>query len=143
MVEIGRLSQSIPPLLLIVWLATYSRCRSLNIMNLNDQTAMALGLHLQRERRIVLILATALASLSVILVGNITFVGLIAGHIVRKWLGNDHRIIIPASMIVGSLILLIADTIGRVLLVGTGIPTGIIVSLIGAPYFLWLLKQEG
>ena len=130
-------------LLLIVWLATYSRCRSLNIMNLNDQTAMALGLHLQRERRIVLVLATALASLSVILVGNITFVGLIAGHIVRKWLGNDHRIIIPASMIIGSLILLIADTIGRVLLVGTGIPTGIIVSLIGAPYFLWLLKQEG
>ncbi|HEM4745282.1 TPA: iron ABC transporter permease [Streptococcus suis] len=131
------------PLLLLVWMATFSRSRSLNIMNLNDQTAMALGLHLQRERRITLILAIALASLSVILVGNITFVGLIAGHIVRKWLGNDHRVIIPATMIIGSFILLLADTIGRVLLVGTGIPTGIIVSLIGAPYFLWLLKQEG
>ncbi|HGA1509791.1 TPA: iron chelate uptake ABC transporter family permease subunit, partial [Streptococcus suis] len=52
-------------------------------------------------------------------------------------------VIIPATMIIGSFILLLADTIGRVLLVGTGIPTGIIVSLIGAPYFLWLLKQEG
>ena len=129
------------PLLMLVWFLTYSRSRSLNIMNLNDQTAMALGLHLQRERLLTLTLATALAALSVILVGNITFVGLIAGHITRHWLGNDHRITIPASMLIGSLMLLLADTIGRVLLVGTGIPTGIIVSLIGAPYFLYLLKK--
>ena len=129
------------PLLILVWVATFSRSRSLNIMNLNDQTAMALGLHLQKERLVTLVLATALGALSVVLVGNITFVGLIAGHITRRWLGNDHRITIPASMILGSLILLLADTIGRVLLVGTGIPTGIIVSLIGAPYFLYLLKQ--
>lgn len=130
-----------PPLLL-VWCLTYSRSRSLNIMNLNDQTAMALGLNLQKERLLTLFLATALAALSVVLVGNITFVGLIAGHIVRHWLGNDHRISIPASMLVGTIILLSADTIGRVLLVGTGIPTGIIVSLIGAPYFLYLLKHS-
>ncbi len=129
------------PLLISVWLVTFSRSRSLNIMNLNDQTAMALGLHLQKERLVTLVLATALGALSVVLVGNITFVGLIAGHITRRWLGNDHRITIPASIILGSLILLLADTFGRVLLVGTGIPTGIIVSMIGAPYFLYLLKQ--
>lgn len=129
------------PLLILVWMATFSRSRALNIMNLNDQTAMALGLHLQKERLVTLVLATALGALSVVLIGNITFIGLIAGHITRRWLGNDHRITIPASMILGSLILLLADTIGRVLLVGTGIPTGIIVSLIGAPYFLYLLKQ--
>lgn len=129
------------PILLVVWLLTYSRSQSLNIMNLNDQTAMALGLHLQAERMKILVLATALASLSVVLVGNITFVGLIAGHITRRWLGNDHRFTIPASMLVGALILLLADSIGRVLLIGTGIPTGIIVSLIGAPYFLWLLVR--
>lgn len=129
------------PLLIFVWFLTYSRSRSLNIMNLNDQTAMALGLHLQKERLITLMLATALAAISVVLVGNITFVGLIAGHITRQRLGNDHRISIPASMLIGTLILLMADTIGRVLLVGTGIPTGIVVSLIGAPYFLYLLKK--
>ncbi|MDO5078664.1 MAG: iron ABC transporter permease [Streptococcus minor] len=129
------------PLLVLIWVLSFSRSRALNIMNLNDQTAMALGLQLQKERMIVLMLATALAALSVVLVGNITFVGLIAGHITRHWLGNDHRISLPASMLIGSSLLLLADTIGRVLLVGTGIPTGIIVSLIGAPYFLYLLKQ--
>lgn len=129
------------PIFLIIWLITYSRSRSLNIMNLNEQTAMALGLHLQKERGITLILATALAALSVVLVGNITFVGLVAGHIARKWLGGDHRILIPATMMMGMILLLLADTIGRVLLVGTGIPTGIIVSAIGAPYFLYLMRK--
>lgn len=130
------------PLLLFIAILSYGRSRSLNIMNLNDQTAMALGLRLQKERFTILFLSTSLAALSVVLVGNITFVGLISGHITRRWLGNDHRITIPASMMIGSLILLISDTIGRDLLVGTGIPTGIIVSLIGAPYFLYLLKRS-
>ncbi|MGT2801459.1 FecCD family ABC transporter permease [Streptococcus henryi] len=127
------------PLLLLIWILTYSRSHSLNIMNLNEQTALALGLNLQRERLYTLILSTALASLSVVLVGNITFVGLVSGHITRRFLGNDHRISLPASMLVGMIILLLADTIGRILLVGTGIPTGIIVSMIGAPYFLYLM----
>lgn len=130
------------PLLFLVWGATYSRSRSLNIMNLNDQTAMALGLQLQKERLLTLMLATALGALSVVLVGNITFVGLIAGHISRKWVGNDHRISIPVTMFVGTFILLTADTIGRVLLVGTGIPTGIVVSIIGSPYFLYLMLKK-
>ena len=127
------------PLLLLIWILTYSRSHSLNIMNLNEQTALTLGLNLQRERLYTLILSTALASLSVVLVGNITFVGLVSGHITRRFLGNDHRISLPASMLVGMIILLLADTIGRILLVGTGIPTGIIVSMIGAPYFLYLM----
>lgn len=127
------------PLLLLIWILTYSRSHSLNIMNLNEQTALALGLNLQRERLYTLILSTALASLSVVLVGNITFVGLVSGHITRRFLGNDHRISLPTSMLVGMIILLLADTIGRILLVGTGIPTGIIVSMIGAPYFLYLM----
>ncbi len=129
------------PLLILIWGLAYSRSRSLNIMNLNDQTAMALGLHLQKERLITLGLATALASLSVVLVGNITFVGLVSGHITRKWLGSDHRFSIPAAMMIGTGLLLLADTIGRVLLVGTGIPTGIIVAMIGAPYFLYLMRK--
>ncbi|MFC3927133.1 FecCD family ABC transporter permease [Streptococcus caprae] len=131
----------IAPLLIILWGLAYSRSRSLNIMNLNEQTALALGLQLQKERLITLSLATALAAISVVLVGNITFVGLVTGHIARKWLGGDHRLTMPASMILGMVLLLIADTIGRVLLVGTGIPTGLIVSCIGAPYFLYLMSR--
>lgn len=129
------------PFLLIIWLLTFSRSKFLNIMALNEQTALALGLNLQRERLITLGLATALASLSVVLVGNITFIGLLAGHIVRRLLGGQHQTILPASLIVGMILLITADTIGRLLLVGTGIPTGIIVSIIGAPYFLYLMLK--
>ncbi|MBM7636209.1 FecCD family ABC transporter permease [Streptococcus saliviloxodontae] len=129
------------PLLFILWGITYTRSQSLNIMNLNEQTALALGLNLPKERLISLILSTALASLSVVLVGNITFVGLVAGHVSRRLMGSDHRISLPASMLIGMLLLLLADTIGRVLLVGTGIPTGLIVSIIGAPYFLYLMTK--
>ncbi|MBM7642406.1 FecCD family ABC transporter permease [Streptococcus loxodontisalivarius] len=129
------------PILIILWLLTYTRSQSLNIMNLNEQTALALGLNLQKERLISLVLSTALASLSVVLVGNITFVGLVAGHVSRRLMGSDHRISLPASMLMGMILLLIADTIGRVLLIGTGIPTGLIVSIIGAPYFLYLMTK--
>ncbi|MEX2783788.1 FecCD family ABC transporter permease [Streptococcus sp. H49] len=129
------------PILILLWGVTYSRSYALNIMNLNEQTALALGLQLQRERLYTLILSTALAAFSVILVGNITFVGLVAGHITRRIFGGDHRLVLPASMFVGIFILLTADTIGRVLLVGTGIPTGIVVSVVGAPYFLYLMVK--
>lgn len=129
------------PLLILIWLATYSRSYALNIMTLNEESALALGLHLKRERFYILVLATALAAISVVLVGNITFVGLLAGHITRRFLGSDHRVSLPASMIMGMLLLLIADTLGRIFLVGTGIPTGIVVAIIGAPYFLYLMSK--
>ncbi|MGT2906843.1 FecCD family ABC transporter permease [Streptococcus dentiloxodontae] len=129
------------PLMIITWGMTYSRSQQLNIMNLNEQTALALGLNLQKERLITLMLSTVLAAFSVVIIGNITFVGLVAGHISRRYLGSNHRILLPASMLCGTAMLLLADTIGRVLLVGTGIPTGLIVSVIGAPYFLYLMTK--
>ena len=127
------------PLLLITWLLTYSQSYALNIMSLNEETAIALGLNLKRECLYTLILSTALAALSVVLVGNITFIGLLAGHITRQLLGSDHRISLPSSLLIGMIIFLIADTVGRVCLVGTGIPTGLVVAVIGAPYFLYLI----
>lgn len=129
------------PLLLALWALTYSQHQALNIMNLNEYTATALGLNLKKQRLLILLLATSLAAISVILVGNITFIGLIAGHSVRKQFGSNHLLTIPSSIIVGMLILLIADTLGRVLLVGLGIPTGLLVAMIGAPYFLYLMLK--
>lgn len=129
------------PLLLLLWTLAYSQHQALNIMNLNEYTATALGLNLKKQRLLILFLATSLAAISVILVGNITFVGLIAGHSVRQRFGGNHLLTIPASLISGMLILLIADTLGRVLLVGLGIPTGLLVSIIGAPYFLYLMLK--
>lgn len=129
------------PILILLWGLAYSRSRHLNIMNLNEQTALALGLHLKKERIYTLMLASSLAAISVVLIGNITFIGLLAGHLSRRLLGNNHKIILPSCLLIGAIILLVSDTIGRLLLVGTGIPTGLVVSIIGAPYFLWLMTK--
>ncbi|TWS94074.1 MULTISPECIES: iron ABC transporter permease [unclassified Streptococcus] len=127
--------------LVILWGLTYSQYQALNIMNLNEYTATALGLNLKKQRLFILFLATSLAAISVILVGNISFVGLIAGHSVKRQLGNNHLLTIPTSLMVGMLILLIADTLGRIFLVGMGIPTGLLVAIVGAPYFLYLMLK--
>ncbi|EFW88794.1 iron chelate uptake ABC transporter, FeCT family, permease protein [Streptococcus equinus ATCC 9812] len=130
---------TLTPLFLLSLGLTYWRSYILNMMMFSEETTIALGINIKKERLVLLILSTALASLSVILVGNITFIGLLSGHITKQLFGNDHRITLPASMIVGMILILVADTIGRSLLVGTGIPTGIIISVIGAPYFLYLM----
>ncbi len=131
----------IAPLLILLWLVVFYQAHHLNIMTLSDDTAIGLGLALNAQRLVTLALATALASLSVLLVGNISFIGLMAGHISKRLVGNDHRLTIPTSLFIGMLILLIADTVGRVYLVGSNIQTGILVSLIGAPYFLYLMAK--
>ena len=131
----------IAPLLILLWLVVFYQAHHLNIMNLSDDTAIGLGLALNAQRLVTLALATALASLSVLLVGNISFIGLMAGHTSKRLVGNDHRLTIPTSLFIGMLILLIADTVGRVYLVGSNIQTGILVSLIGAPYFLYLMAK--
>jgi iron complex transport system permease protein len=127
------------PLLGIIWGVTLWRSYRLNMMMFSQETSITLGLDLKKERLWTLTLSTSLAAFSVVLVGNITFVGLLSGHITRRLFGNDHRIVLPASMLIGMILMLIADTIGRSLLVGTGIPTGLIISVIGAPYFLYLM----
>lgn len=132
---------TLSPILMFLWCLTFTRYKSLNLLSLNEQTAISLGLSLQRERFITLVLATALASISLVLVGNITFIGLVTGHIARVFVSGKHQFSIPAVLLLGMILLLLSDTLGRVFLVGTGIPTGIIVSIIGAPYFLYLMYR--
>ncbi|MGT2721725.1 FecCD family ABC transporter permease [Streptococcus porcinus] len=127
------------PLLIILWLISYWQAYQLNLMNLSDDMSITLGFQLRKERRLSLILSSSLAALSVVLVGNIAFVGLMAGHLSRQLAGEDHRLNLPTSFLLGMLLMLIADTITRVFLVGSNIPTGILVSIIGAPYFLYLM----
>ncbi|HEL0021735.1 TPA: iron ABC transporter permease [Streptococcus equi subsp. zooepidemicus] len=131
----------VAPLLGITWLLAFSQAYKLNIMALNDEASMALGFKLHQYCTIVLALSAILSALSVILVGNITFIGLIAGHTSKRLVGANHRLSLPVSLFIGMILLLLADTIGRVYLVGSNIPTGILVSIIGAPYFLYLMVK--
>lgn len=117
------------------------KAKRLNIMRLEDSVGKGLGIHFKRERAILLILAVALAASSVSVVGSVSFIGLIAPHIAKQMAGVQHQRFLPISMLVGASLLVGADTIGRVLYSEATIPAGVIVALIGAPYFVYLLRK--
>lgn len=131
----------LPWLVFLIPLAVY-RSRVLDIMTLSEPSAISVGVNINRERRNFLMLAVALAGACVAVGGGITFLGLIAPHIARKLVGASHKKVLPLSAVLGGLILLTADTIGRVVLEPMELPVGIVVAIIGAPYFVYLLVKS-
>ena len=116
----------------------FLKAPTLNILALGEETALALGLRLRNEKLILLLCAVAIASAAISLTGNIGFIGLMSPHIAKKLGGKRHERYSWLALLIGSIILLVADAIGRTVM-DTAFPTGIVVSLIGAPYFLYLL----
>ena len=117
--------------------------RALNILTLGDGVARSLGLSVDLFRIIFVILASLLAGMAVSFGGLIGFVGLIVPHIVRFFVGHDARVLIPASAITGAFFVMAADLLGRVFFSPYELPVGIILSLLGAPFFLYLLMKKG
>lgn len=132
----------ISPLLLVLCVLSWFRFSKLNILQLEASLGIGLGLDRQKEDTIVLVLATSLASFSSLLVGNTAFIGLLAGHLAKRLIGNQHQYSLPLAALIGSILLISTDIFSRSLLVGTGIPTGLVITLIGAPYFLFLLYSD-
>jgi len=128
----------LPWILLLIPIALH-KAHSLNVLNLGDDVASGLGTNVESERRLLLLIAVALAGASVAAGGGIAFLGLVVPHIARKIMGPLHQYIIPVSALIGALLLMVSDTIGKNLLAPTEIPVGIIVSLLSAPYFVYLL----
>ncbi len=116
-----------------------SKISVLNILSMNTLNAISLGVDLKKERLILLVCAVGLASVSVSVSGAIAFVGLVAPHLSRRLVGVDHKFAMPLSALSGGLLVLIADTIGRTLFFPEALPAGVIVAIIGAPYFIYLL----
>ncbi len=131
----------LPWLLLLI---PYVVCKSrvLDVLNLGDEVAHSLGAAVERERRRLLAAAVALAAACVAVSGSISFVGLIAPHLARRLVGPRHGILLPACALTGAVLVSAADTIARIILQPSEIPTGIIVAIIGAPYFLYLLMKS-
>ncbi|TYS59539.1 iron ABC transporter permease [Sutcliffiella horikoshii] len=129
------------PWILILIPYTIYKARYLNVLNLGDQVATGLGAAVERERRILLLLAVALAGSCVAVGGGIAFLGLVAPHLARRIVGPKHQFLLPATALMGALLLLVADTIGRNILSPSEIPVGIVVSALGAPYFIYLLMK--
>lgn len=116
--------------------------RKLDIISLDEGSSTGLGLNVVRTRYILLLLAVALAGACVVAIGSIGFVGLIAPHMARKLFGHQHRYLLPGAAVLGALILVIADALGRGLNPPIEIPAGIVTAVIGVPYFLYLVRQE-
>ncbi|MEG0384376.1 MAG: iron ABC transporter permease [Solibacillus sp.] len=132
---------SLLPWIVVLIPFIFSKARVLNVLNLGDLTATGLGASIEKERRVLLAAAVGLAGASVSISGGIGFVGLIGPHLARQLVGSRHQYVIPTAALTGGLLVLIADTIGRWILQPSEIPAGIVVAVIGAPYFLYLLTR--
>lgn len=130
------------PWIVILLPYVFLRARALNVLSLGDQTATGLGTPIERSRLGLLAAAVGLTGASVAVGGGISFVGLIAPHLARRLVGPKHEYLLPASALAGGLLVLVGDTLGRWVLQPAEIPTGIVVAIIGAPYFLYLLTKS-
>jgi len=119
----------------------FYKSRMLNTLHLGNQTAEGLGLAVKPEFIGLSFAAVALSSGSVAVGGSFFFVGLIAPHMARKLVGPDHKLLVPAASLTGALIVVLADTITRTVSFGGDVPTGIIITVISVPYFLYLLAK--
>ncbi|MEU9794447.1 iron chelate uptake ABC transporter family permease subunit [Streptomyces sparsogenes] len=117
--------------------------RRLDVLGLGDDLATGLGEPVERTRRNLLLLGVALASVCVAVSGTIGFVGLVAPHIARRLVGGRHLVSLSAAAVIGVLLMLFADTLGRGVAPPLEIPAGVITAAIGGPYFLYLLVKTG
>ena len=116
--------------------------KSLNALLLGESEARHLGIDVQQVKRKLILLTTLGIGTAVAIGGMIGFVGLIVPHIVRLLIGPDHRWLLPASALAGGVLLLLADTIARIIIAPTELPTGILTAILGAPFFIMLLVQK-
>ncbi|MBE5396937.1 iron ABC transporter permease [Brevibacillus borstelensis] len=131
----------LPWLVILVPFAFYKSQR-LNLLSLNEPVVIGVGLEIEKERLVLLVTAVALAAAAVSITGGIAFIGLMAPHIAKALIGPRHQLSLPIAILIGGWLLLFADTIGHNLVDPEGIPAGIMVALIGAPYFIYLLLRK-
>ena len=124
--------------LAVVWVLS----RELNALTQGEETAFHLGIEVEAMKKILFVAASSMTAAAVAVAGMIGFVGLVVPHMMRLIVGPDHRYLIPASALGGASILLLTDAAARTLIPPLEIPVGALTALLGAPYFLYLLKRR-
>lgn len=127
------------PAVMVIW----RLAGALNLLQLGDEEAHYLGIDVRAVQRMLLLCSALLVASAVAVSGVIDFIGLVVPHVVRMWLGADHRAVIPGSVLAGAFLLLIADTLARTVVTPAEMPVGLLTSLLGAPWFLWLIFRQG
>jgi iron complex transport system permease protein len=141
----GRVEATLP-LTLLVFGVLLAYARDLNVLLLGEEDAHALGIEVERTKRLLLAGSSVITAGAVAVAGIIGFVGLIVPHVMRLLVGPDHRILLPTSALAGATFLVLADTIARTgpggIPIGTELPVGIVTAAVGAPFFLFLLRRR-
>ncbi len=121
----------------------FALARDLNLLSLGEETASELGVDVERVKKMAFIFASLITGAVVSVSGLIGFVGLIVPHVVRMIWGPDHRFLLPASALVGAMLMVVADTLARTVMAPTEIPVGVVTAMGGAPFFVYLLRKKG
>ena len=132
----------IGPIVLLAVLFLWTQSRMLNLMLLGDESALTLGTDLHIYRQIYLLVSSLIVGFVVYSAGMIGFVGLVVPHVIRMLVGTDHKKLIPVSALTGAVFLVIADGLCRVIIPRTELPIGILISIIGAPCFVYLMIKK-
>lgn len=129
----------VAPIQLAAVIAMLFYAPTLNALLLGEAEAQHLGFNVERSKRILILLVALCVGLSVSMAGVIGFVGLVVPHLLRRIVGANHRTLLPASALLGALLVVVADWLSRIVLAPTEIPVGILMALTGGPFFIWLL----
>jgi iron complex transport system permease protein len=132
----------IVPIAIVGIALSYFFSRDLNIISLGDETAQNLGVNTERTKKILLTIGAMMTAVAVSISGSIGFVGLMIPHITRLLVGPDHRLLLPASAIVGAIFLVVCDAVARILTGAAELPVGIITAIAGIPFFIFLLRKR-
>ncbi|MCK9566035.1 MAG: iron ABC transporter permease, partial [Methanothrix sp.] len=130
----GVIAACFPYLLLKSW--------DINAMGTGDETAKSLGVNVEKTRVICMVLVSIITASVICFTGTIGFIGLVAPHITRMVIGGDHRFLLPASALVGGLLLLAADTVARTIMSPVILPVGIMTAFLGVPFFVYLFLRR-
>lgn len=133
---------AVAPIILPILLFAPFMARGLNAMTLGEATAQHLGVNVQVFKRVAIVMVAAATGASVAVSGGIGFVGIVVPHLLRLFMGPDHRYLLPACAFLGAIMLLFADAIARQIVAPAELPIGIVTATLGAPFFLWILLRR-
>lgn len=146
----GRIPSASVATLAAIWgvgcaitLALFASAREFNALVSGEEGAQQLGVDVERLKRRTFVLGSLATALAVATAGLIGFVGLVVPHVLRRWLGPDHRLLLPAAFLAGASFLVLADLAARTLAAPTELPVGVVTALLGGPFFLVLLRRSG
>lgn len=130
------------PVLIAALIAALLLSRQVSLLSLGEEAARSLGLNLNRSRLLTILVVLLLAGTCTALAGPVAFVGLLVPHIVRRFAGGRYEAILPCSMMLGALMMVLADILSRTLNAPTETPVGLIFAVIGVPAFIWISRKE-